>query len=55
MPIFVSDGSETSPSMHAVQADVKNIRQLRVHDRAPFFFAIRSLRTINTQGVPRKV
>jgi hypothetical protein len=34
----VSDGSETSPSMHAVQADVKKIRQLRVHDRAPFFF-----------------
>jgi hypothetical protein len=36
----VSDGSETSPSMHAVQADVKKIRQLRVHGRAPFFFCL---------------
>ena len=32
------DGSETSSHTHAVEADVKKIRQLRVHDRARFFF-----------------
>jgi len=38
LPILASDGSRTSPHTHAVENDVKNIRQSGVHDRAPFFF-----------------
>jgi len=44
LPIFASDGSRTSPHTHAVENDVKNIRQSGVHDRAPsFFFRITKL------------
>jgi hypothetical protein len=39
LPIFASDGSRTSPHTHAVENDVKNIRQSGVHDRAPSFFS----------------
>ncbi len=48
------DGSETSSHTHGVEADVRKIRQSRVHDRARFFFSIRSLRTINTYGIPSR-